>query len=249
MVVQFLVFRFFLIIVGIGLFVWAIISFKNKRLIENIPTSKIRSIAMGLVEIYGEVVPEIDNILKSPLSQNDCVYYKYKIDKLQTTGKSTHWRTIKKGWNYIYFYLKDDTGMVLIDPLDAKINITVDNVFKSSLGKDPPDKVKQFLQKENVDFEGKILGINKTMRYTEHFIAPKDKLYIMGTATDNPFVKDASTVKGVEDIIIKKGKHEKFYYISDKHEHMILNHLRRIVACGFVFGSLLIILGLISFIW
>jgi len=248
MSVQFLVFRFFLIIVGIGLFLWAIISFKNKSLIENIPTSKIRSIAMGLVEIYGEVVPDTNNILKSPFSQNDCVYYKYKIEELRSSGKSTRWHTIRKGWNYVYFYLKDDTGMVLVDPLDAKIDMTVDNVFKSSLGKDPPDKVKQFLQRENVDFEGKLLGINKTMRYTEYFIAPKDKLYIMGTATDNPFVEDASIEKGVEDIIIKKGKHEKFYYISDKHEHMILKHLNRIVVCGFVFGSLLIILGLILFI-
>ena len=30
---------------------------KRKRLIENIPTSTIRSLAMGLVEIYGAVVP------------------------------------------------------------------------------------------------------------------------------------------------------------------------------------------------
>lgn len=246
---QFLMFRILLTIFGIGLFGWAIISFRKKRLIENIPTSKIRSIAMGLVEIYGEVVPEEDNILKSPFTQSDCVYYKYKIEELQSTGKSVHWHTIRKGWNYCYFYLKDDTGRVLVDPMDAIIDIPVDNMFKSGLGKDPSDIVKQFLKTENVAFEGSLLGFNKTMRYTEFFIAPKDKLYIMGTATDNPFVKDASAMKGVEDVMIKKGKHEKFYYISDKPEHMILNHLRRIVACGFVFGSLLIILGLILLIW
>lgn len=242
-------FGFILIIIGIGLFVWALFSFRKKRLIENIPTSKIRSIAMGLVEIYGEVLPYSDNILKSPFSQNDCVYYKYTIDELRSSGKSTHWVNIKKGWDYRNFFLKDVTGMVLVDPLDAKIDIPVDNVFKSSLGKDPPYKVKQFLQKSNVAFEGFLFGINKTMRYTEYFIAPNDKLYIMGTATDNPYVKEASAVKGVEDVIITKGKHEKFYYISDKHESMILRNLRIIVACGFIFGSLSIILGLISFIW
>ena len=46
---------------------------KQKRLIENIPTSKIRSIAMGLVEIYGEVVPTQEKILKSPFTNKDCV--------------------------------------------------------------------------------------------------------------------------------------------------------------------------------
>jgi hypothetical protein len=242
-------FRIFIMAMGISLFVWAILSFRKKRLIENIPTSKIRSIAMGLVEIFGEVVPSKDNILKSPFSENDCVYYKYKIEELRSSGKSTHWVTIKKGWNYVYFYLKDDTGMVLVDPIDAKIDLPADNVFKSGLGKDPPYTVKHFLQKEHVAFEGSLFGINKSMRYTEHFIAPKDKLYIMGTAADNPFIKDASVLNGVEDVIIKKGKHDKFYYISDKNERMILRRLNIIVICGFVFGSLLIILGLISFIW
>jgi len=249
MLIQFLVFRIFILALGTFLFVWAILSFRKKRLIENIPTSKIRSIAMGLVEIFGEVIPSKDNILKSPFSETDCVYYKYKIEELRSSGKSSHWATIKKGWNYVYFYIKDETGMVLIDPLDAKIDIAADNVFKSGLGKDPPYTVKQFLQKENVNFEDILFGINRRMRYTEHFIAPKDKLYILGTAADNPFVKDASTLKGVEDVIIKKGKHDKFYYISDKNEHMILRRLNIIVFCGFVFGLLLIILGLILFIW
>ena len=38
---------------------------REKRLIENILTSKIRSIAMGLVEIFGEVVPTEEKILKA----------------------------------------------------------------------------------------------------------------------------------------------------------------------------------------
>lgn len=217
-----IIFSFVFILFSIGFFVWGLISFKMKRLIENIPTSKIRSIAMGLVEIFGEVAPIRNNILKSPFSNNDCVYYKYNIDELRSTGKTTHWVTIKKGWDYRTFYLMDDTGMVLIDPRDAKIDIPVDNVFRSSLGKDPTDEVKQFLQKENIAFEGRLFGINRTMRYTEYFIAPGDKLYIMGTASDNPYVKEASVEKGVEDIMITKGKFEKFYYISDKHEDAVL---------------------------
>ena len=204
---------------------------------------------MGLVEIFGEVIPVKGQVLRSPFSQKDCVYYRYHIDELRSTGKNTHWVTIKKGEEIRYFYLKDETGMVLINPVNAKIDIPLDNVFKSGVGKDPPATALPFLYANQVKYEGFLFKINKTMRYTEYFIAPKDKLYIMGTATDNPFVKEASTVKGVEDIIIKKGDHEKFYYISDKHENMILKRLRLIVLCGFVFGSLLIIIGLISLIW
>ena len=133
---DFPVFSIIMFSIGIVLFVWGLISFRKKRLIENIPTSKIRSIAMGLVEIYGEVAPGSGNILKSPFSQNDCVYYKYKIEELRSSGKSTYWATVKKDWDYRPFYLKDNTGMVLVDPLDAKIDIPIDNVFKSSLGQD-----------------------------------------------------------------------------------------------------------------
>jgi len=248
MIVDFSTSGFIIIIIGIVLLILALIPFKRKRLIENVPTSKIRSIAMGLVEIYGEVVPEGGNILKSPFSQNDCVYYKYRIDELRQSGKNSHWVTIKKGLDYRNFYLKDETGMVLVDPHDANIDIPADNVFNSSLGKDPPYEVKQFLNNENIDFEGRLFGINKTMRFYEHFIGLKDKLYIMGTAADNPFVREASAVKGVEDIIIKKGENEKIFYISDKSENVLLKRLRIIVTSLFVFGILLIIFGIILFI-
>ena len=47
---------------------------KRKHLIQNTPTSKIRSIAMGFVEIAGIVIP-IDNntVFQSPFSDQKCV--------------------------------------------------------------------------------------------------------------------------------------------------------------------------------
>lgn len=234
-----------IVIVGIVFLIWGLLSFKVKRLIENIPTSNIRSIAMGLVEIFGVVVSPKNNLLKSPFSNKDCVYYKYKIEELQSSGKAMHWTTIRKGWDFHFFYLKDNTGMVLVDPRDAKIDIPVDNVFDSTLGKDPPDEVKQFLHSENIAFEGSLFKINKTMKFTEYFIAPGDKLYIIGTAGDNPYVKDASVEKGVEDVMIKKGKFEKFYYISDKHEDAVLNKYKVKMWGGIILGAIFIIVSLL----
>ena len=239
----------FLIVAGIIFLIWGLLSFKMKRLIENIPTSKIRSIAMGLVEIYGEVKPLKDNILKSPFSNNDCVYYKYSIEELRQSGKSASWVTIKKGEEERLFYLKDETGSVLIDLTGAKIDIPTDNVFDSSLGRDPPETVKQFLYTRNIAWEGFLFGVNKTMKYTEYFIAPGDKLYIMGTADDNPYVKDASAEKSVEDIMIQKGKFEKFYYVSDKHEDAILFRYTAKTYVGLIIGSISIIISLIILAW
>lgn len=228
-------------IFGLILFIKGFIWLKQKRLIENMPTSKVRSIAMGLVEIFGKVAPS--KILKSPFSNKDCVYYKYTIEEYRRTGKHSRWVTVKKGEEVVHFYLEDDTGKVLIDPKGANVDIPLDFQFNSGLGKDPPLLIKQFLKSNNMGFET-FLGINKTMRYTEYFISPNDKLYIMGTAGDNPFVKEGTAKKGVDDVMIQKGKDEKFYYITDKPEREILKTLRWKVAGGIFGGSALSIVCL-----
>src|SRR3989338_8561907 len=90
---------------GIYLFYKGLKAVRLKHLIENMPTSKIRSVAMGLVEIYGEVIPIEGKLLKSPLTNTSCVYYKYTVE---VRGK--HWNVIKKGKCTAPFYLKDETG-------------------------------------------------------------------------------------------------------------------------------------------
>ena len=77
-----------------------------KRMIENIPTSKARSVAMGLVEVYGEVVPI--KTLKSPFSSKDCVYYRYQVEELRSDGKHSHWATIRKEEKCVPFRLRGD---------------------------------------------------------------------------------------------------------------------------------------------
>ncbi len=233
------------LIVGIGLVILGFYWLKQKQLIENIPTSKIRSLAMGLVEIAGSVVPVKDRVFKSPFTEEDCVYYRYTVEELRHTGKSTYWATVKKGEMKDLFYLKDDTGMVLVDPHGATLRIARDNEFTSRWGKDPPATVKRFLSAQDVAFEGALLGINKTMRYREYFIAPDDRLYIMGTAGDNPFVEDGVATRGVEDVMIQKGVHERFYYIADNAEKTILQGYTWRVAGCIGFGVLLVIVGMI----
>ena len=170
----FFVFSIILFVIGIPLFIMGFIWLKQKRLIENIPTSKIRSLAMGLVEVYGKVVPWQGTMLKSPMTNRDCVYYKYTTEEYRRSGKHSHWVTIKKDMGSIHFNLKDETGMVLVNPKGAKIDIPKDFEFRSGLGTDPPTSVKQFLKINNLRFEGSLFGFNKTMRFRESFIEPSE---------------------------------------------------------------------------
>jgi hypothetical protein len=226
------------ILIFIG-FIWL----KQKRLIEDTPTSRIRSLAMGPVEAYGEVVPAQGKILKSPFSNKDCVYYRYTIEEYRRSGKNNQWVTVKSGEERTHFFLQDDTGVVLVDPKGARISIPMDFKYSSQLGVNPPESVMQFLNNNRISFEG-LLGVNKTMRYQEYFIEPKDKLYIFGTAGDNPFVEDATATKGTEDVMIQKGK-GKIYYISDKSEKEILKNLGWMVMGGMLGGVISIIIGVV----
>ena len=230
---------------GILLFFKGFIWFRQKKLIEALPTSKIRSIAMGIVEIFGEVTPLKGSTLKSPFSNNDCVYYKYTIEEYRKSGKSSKWVIINQNEARTHFFLKDDTGTVLIDPKGADISIPIDKEFSSGFGKDPAPQITSFLKKSNMSFEG-LFGMNKTMRYREYFIAPKDKLYIIGTAKDNPYVNEASASKGHDDIMIGADGKE-FFYISDRPEKDILKRFKW-MAIGGLFGGALVTLGSITFI-
>jgi len=231
---------------GVFLFWEGIKLSKQKRLIENIPTSKIRSLAMGLVEIYGEVVLAYKEILKSPFSNKDCVYYSYTIEEYRSSGKSSSWVTVDAGRKEQPFYLKDDTSGVLIDSKGATINISRDFEFDTTgFGKKTPDTIINFLNSKGMTHKTLFGFGNKTMRYKEHFIAPKDKIYILGTAADNPFVEDGTAKDNVEDVMIQKGKNEKIYYISDKPENTLLKEMKWKVLGYMVGGACLSIASLI----
>jgi hypothetical protein len=228
-------------IIGMGLGIFSfIVGLKKlflKRMIENIPTSKVRSIAMGLVEVYGEVVPL--KLLKSPFTGKGCVYYRYQIEELRSTGKSSHWATIRKEESCTPFRLKDETGEILVDCTGANVETRYDTRFESRSGKDPPSQVVSFLRANKIAHEG-FLGINKHMRYTEWFIGPKERIYVMGTAADNPGVR--LSAKGTENIMIRKGENDRTFYVSDKSEKDILSSLGWKVRLG-VFGGMALAVG------
>ncbi|MCX8082356.1 MAG: E3 ubiquitin ligase family protein [bacterium] len=92
-----------------------------KRLIQNIPTSKIRSIAMGLVEVNGIALPDV--LLTGPYTKMPCVFYHILVERLVRTEKSTYWVKELEVKTDIPFFVQDDTGTVMIDPSDAETDL------------------------------------------------------------------------------------------------------------------------------
>jgi len=213
-----------------------------KRMMTDTPQSKIRSIAMGFVKIYGET-EKFKEVLKSPLSGTECMYYKVDVQEEHTDHEEngsdrTYWVTTQSENKAVPFYLKDSTGKVLVDSSGASIYVTVVNEYNSSMGKDPPANVMRYIKEKGVKFEG-LLGINKTMRYQEMMILPKQKLYIMGTAGDNPYVEEATAKQSVEDIMIQAGKTPRSFFISVSSEQQILKSYRMITIAGPIIGGII----------
>lgn len=247
----------FIFIVGIFLFVSGLITLKQKRLIENIPTSKIRSLAMGLVELFGSVEKPIQTYVIGPFTNRECVYYRYTIEEYRTThtkhGTSHHWQTISTGTNSVPFYLKDETGRVLIDSKGANIDIP------SSFQYDTNNSLMPATLKEYLNLHGKKVsfsiggGLNISLgtrrRYTEYVITHSENLYILGTAGSNPYTANVLSKEHTNEIMVQKGKFEKFYLISNKPEKELLQIMNLKLWGSLVLGIILIAIcvGYVSF--
>ena len=88
-------FAAFGVILGIAFFVAGFQALKRKRMIESTSTSRIRSLAVGLSEIYGKAITKKEPMI-APFSGKPCVYCKYRLEEYDWKAKYD-WTTIKEG--------------------------------------------------------------------------------------------------------------------------------------------------------
>lgn len=112
---------FYTLIGGPILLGWGLRKLNEKRLIENTPVSKVRSAAMGVVELSG--IARQRKPQKSPLSNRDACWWNCQVQELRSNGKNTYWATIKQVGCMDFFYLDDTTGKVLVNPMGAELHI------------------------------------------------------------------------------------------------------------------------------
>lgn len=109
---------------------------RRRRLLDDTPTSKVLGVFIGLTELKGTA--EAEAPLTSHLAKQPCVHYAWSVEeswsrtetetytdsKGKTQTRIVHksgWTTVAHGGETIPFYLKDDTGVILVRPAEAKI--------------------------------------------------------------------------------------------------------------------------------
>lgn len=125
------------LVVVCGLCLWGSArQLRRRRILGDTPTSKAQGVFIGFVELKGTA--ESAQPLTSFLAETTCVHYAWQVDEhwsrtvnetytdskgnRQTrTRRESGWTTVAEGGETIPFYLRDDSGLILVRPKGASI--------------------------------------------------------------------------------------------------------------------------------
>ncbi|MBT4691807.1 MAG: hypothetical protein HOB73_00500 [Planctomycetaceae bacterium] len=129
----------------------------TKRMIENIPTSKVKGIFPGITEIVGEIQPH-NTVISARYSGESVVYCKYLMKKLVKSDKKSRWVTVESGVQLNVFNVRDDTGEIPVDAVGAEVHAKRTHYSRSG-----------------------------RFKYFEWTLRPNQEIYVLGPAVlDNP---------------------------------------------------------------
>ncbi len=165
-----------LLIAAIAGFYLAYKNVHNKRIIEDTPTSKIRSAAQGYLELVGHGHLMDGQPIISPLTGSTCTWFEYKVEERRQSGKNSEWKTIRKEISDGLFLIKDETGQCIIDPEGANVTVSRKDVWYG--GSATPTRGPSKTGKKSKFLSGIVVG-NK-FRYTEKLLHPGESLYAIG---------------------------------------------------------------------
>jgi hypothetical protein len=168
---------------GVYLFYRGFRMLQRKRLIENTPTSKIRSASLGLVEISGLATGPYT--MPAPITAMPC-YYAHTIGwEWKQRGKNKQWVKFADEKRHVPFFLDDNTGRMLIDPRGAEMDLHCDfkeeynNSILFSSDKEMTETVSSFLARHAISTDRKV-------KIEEYCIKPTNSLFVLGTLSENP---------------------------------------------------------------
>ena len=154
--------------------------FHRARLIEDTPTSKIRSASQGYVELFGNAVCMDGPEITAPLTGLPCAWYSFSIEERSEHGKNK-WRRIDHGVSDHLFLIKDNTGECVVDPDGANVTPSVTETWYGSRPNRALDSLKLH---PAIDVIAKTMAMaGAPYRYTEKRLNLNEPLYAIGEFT------------------------------------------------------------------
>lgn len=158
-----------------------------KRMIENTPASRIRSLATGMVEVCGRA--ERCYALVTPVTQIPCIYY--RLSRYHRQERNGSWSLTAQSSSGLHpFWLSDATGKVLVDPGGA-------NISPASRQEGSGDGL-------NSSFLGRESDPDIDEKWVEESIPEGEMIYVLGfssprlSGTDSLHAATAARLRGLK---------------------------------------------------
>ena len=151
-------------------------AWRESRVIEDTPTSRVRSAAQGYVQLAGTGSLPSKTQLRGPLTGKPCTWWRYKIEERRGAGRSITWLAVDALASEIAFELDDGSGKCLIDPRGAKVLPHAKNVWYG------PDRWPQVCIPDGTGVFGRLADLLLTdrYRYSEYRLQDGEPLYAIG---------------------------------------------------------------------
>jgi hypothetical protein len=248
--------------VGLGAvtFVHGFRSLRLQRLIRDTPTAKVRSLAMGLVELQGSLRGR--SRTRAPFSDRDCVWWEVELQTGSQSNKGgKRWHTVHRERSGHPFYLDDGTGTALVFPQDADVRAG-HVVSEETHGFGVPEPYAGYMQSRELGMRH--LWSMGRMRFRERVLEAGRSVYVLGRAEPKAHAvevsmdEEALVATGTDAIgaqhvrvhdgrcsaVIRKGRRDPALLISDQSEKIMTVEYGLKAFGGLVGGPLLAMFGL-----
>lgn len=171
-----LVFEFALAAGSLYCLWFAFKAWRDGRVIEDTPTSRVRSAAQGYVELDGRGILPPGVEMRAPLTRLPCTWWSFKIEEVDGNRRSRNWTVVERGSSVAPFLLDDGTGTCLIDPRGAQVFAAHKTVWYGA-NRRPDVRIP-----DETAFFGKIFDVflRGDFRYTELRFTVNAPLYAIG---------------------------------------------------------------------
>lgn len=173
------------ILIGVTIAGFSIFFNSKNVMVREFKKTRKKSINSIKENEYAKIIGtarHVNQPLVAPLSGRQCVYYHVVVE---VKGDKS-WRRIINDVKFQDFFIESNTEMAIIKSAflkkeTSKFYLVKDYKENSGFRNDAPEKLEAYLELHNKKSTG-LLGINKTIRYTEGIIELNEKIGVKGVA-------------------------------------------------------------------
>jgi len=234
-----------LLVLGFPWLIYAFEKRRQRRVIEEMPTTAARSARPGLVKISGRVKAGSEPLLRSPIGQEECVHFATEVLYLRhrhvSSGGST-WMTEYEESRTVDYLVEDDSGAIRIG--DENPDYDWPPTLDVRRGWYRHEELRDFCEAQGLSRKVRPTGWgNQQRRFRETLIRPGDGMLVIGTAKTDP-----SNRSGSRDLYIGKGNKDSVFCISAHGEREMIGKLQFGFLLAVNGGCVAIVCGIICLV-